>query len=43
MQLEIVEGCGHFVPEERPDLVAQHAAGLFGSVARTEPPPGDVG
>jgi pimeloyl-ACP methyl ester carboxylesterase len=42
MKLEIVEDCGHFVPEERPDLVAQHAAGLFGSAVRTDPPPGNV-
>ena len=30
MQLELVDGCGHFVPEERPDLVVRHARELFG-------------
>ncbi|HEV2873840.1 MAG TPA: alpha/beta hydrolase [Thermoleophilaceae bacterium] len=29
MALEIVDGCGHFVPEERPDLVVRHARALF--------------
>jgi pimeloyl-ACP methyl ester carboxylesterase len=29
MTLELVEGCGHFLPEERPDLVARHARELF--------------
>lgn len=30
MQLDLVDGCGHFVPEERPDLVVRHARELFG-------------
>jgi pimeloyl-ACP methyl ester carboxylesterase len=30
MAVEIVEGCGHFVPEERPDVVVRHARELFG-------------
>jgi pimeloyl-ACP methyl ester carboxylesterase len=29
MTLELVEGCGHFIPEERPELVAERAAALF--------------
>jgi pimeloyl-ACP methyl ester carboxylesterase len=29
MALDIVEGCGHFVPEERPDVVVRHARELF--------------
>jgi pimeloyl-ACP methyl ester carboxylesterase len=29
MKLELVDGCGHFVPEERPDLVVRHAGDLF--------------
>ena len=31
MALEIVDGCGHFVPEERPDVVVRHARELFAS------------
>src|SRR4051812_2263517 len=27
--VEIVDGCGHFVPEERPELVAERALELF--------------
>ena len=30
MQAEVVEGCGHFVPEEVPELVADRARALFG-------------
>jgi pimeloyl-ACP methyl ester carboxylesterase len=30
MTLELVAGCGHFLPEERPDLVAQRSGELFG-------------
>ena len=30
MKLDLVEGCGHFVPEERPDVVVGHARELFG-------------
>jgi pimeloyl-ACP methyl ester carboxylesterase len=33
MHLEIIDGCRHFVPEERPDLVAHHARELFAPVA----------
>jgi pimeloyl-ACP methyl ester carboxylesterase len=33
MKLEIIDGCRHFVPEERPDLVARHARELFARVA----------
>jgi pimeloyl-ACP methyl ester carboxylesterase len=29
MALELVDGCGHFPPEERPDLVVRHARELF--------------
>lgn len=29
MALELVDGCGHFLPEERPDLVVHHARELF--------------
>jgi pimeloyl-ACP methyl ester carboxylesterase len=29
MKLDLVEGCGHFIPEERPDLVVRHARELF--------------
>jgi pimeloyl-ACP methyl ester carboxylesterase len=29
MTLELVDGCGHFLPEERPDLVVRHARELF--------------
>ena len=28
---EILEGCGHFVPEERPARVAEHARELIAS------------
>lgn len=28
-QVEFIDGCGHFVPEERPDLVAERARALF--------------
>ncbi|MGH2716488.1 MAG: alpha/beta fold hydrolase [Thermoleophilaceae bacterium] len=31
MTAELVDGCGHFLPEERPDLVARHARELFAS------------
>jgi pimeloyl-ACP methyl ester carboxylesterase len=29
MSLELVDGCGHFVPEERPDVLVRHARELF--------------
>jgi pimeloyl-ACP methyl ester carboxylesterase len=29
MALHVVERCGHFIPEERPELVAERAAALF--------------
>jgi pimeloyl-ACP methyl ester carboxylesterase len=29
MAVELLEGCGHFLPEERPELVARRAADLF--------------
>jgi pimeloyl-ACP methyl ester carboxylesterase len=29
MAVEMVEGCGHFLPEERPDVVARNARELF--------------
>jgi pimeloyl-ACP methyl ester carboxylesterase len=29
MALELVDGCGHFLPEERPDVVVRHARELF--------------
>jgi pimeloyl-ACP methyl ester carboxylesterase len=28
--VEVVRDCGHFVPEERPQLVAERARALFG-------------
>jgi pimeloyl-ACP methyl ester carboxylesterase len=29
MALELVDGCGHLLLEERPDLVVRHARELF--------------
>jgi len=29
MAVELVDGCGHFLPEERPDLVVRYARELF--------------
>jgi pimeloyl-ACP methyl ester carboxylesterase len=29
MTVELVDGCGHFLPEERPELVSERAADLF--------------
>jgi pimeloyl-ACP methyl ester carboxylesterase len=29
MQLDLLDGCGHFLPEERPDVVVRHARALF--------------
>jgi pimeloyl-ACP methyl ester carboxylesterase len=33
MGVEIVEGCGHFVAEEKPELVVERARELFGPVS----------
>ncbi len=33
MELELVENCGHFIADERPDLVAERAAEFFGGTA----------
>jgi pimeloyl-ACP methyl ester carboxylesterase len=30
LTLEIIAGCGHWLPEERPDLIADPARALFG-------------
>jgi pimeloyl-ACP methyl ester carboxylesterase len=30
LAVETIPGCGHFVPEERPELVAERAGALFG-------------
>jgi hypothetical protein len=27
---EALTGCGHFVPEERPDLLVEHLLGFLG-------------
>jgi pimeloyl-ACP methyl ester carboxylesterase len=29
MEIELVPGCGHFIADERPDLVAERARTLF--------------
>jgi pimeloyl-ACP methyl ester carboxylesterase len=29
LTLEVVEGCNHWMPEERPDLIADRARALF--------------
>jgi pimeloyl-ACP methyl ester carboxylesterase len=29
MRVELVPGCGHFIADERPDLVAERARELF--------------
>jgi pimeloyl-ACP methyl ester carboxylesterase len=29
LTLEVVESCGHWMPEERPDLIADRARPLF--------------
>jgi pimeloyl-ACP methyl ester carboxylesterase len=29
MQVELVEGCGHFIADEAPDLVADRALAFF--------------
>jgi pimeloyl-ACP methyl ester carboxylesterase len=33
MEVELVEGCGHFIADERPDLVAKRAREFFGTTA----------
>ena len=33
MSVEILERCGHFVAEERPDVVIERARELFGPAA----------
>jgi pimeloyl-ACP methyl ester carboxylesterase len=30
LTLEVIDGCGHWMPEERPDLIADRARALFG-------------
>jgi pimeloyl-ACP methyl ester carboxylesterase len=30
LTLEVVEGCSHWMPEERPDLITDRARALFG-------------
>ena len=30
LTLEVVRGCSHWMPEERPDLIAERAQALFG-------------
>jgi pimeloyl-ACP methyl ester carboxylesterase len=30
MQVELVPGCGHFIADEKPDLVAKRALEFFG-------------
>jgi pimeloyl-ACP methyl ester carboxylesterase len=29
MQVELVRGCGHFIADERPDLVAERAGAFL--------------
>jgi pimeloyl-ACP methyl ester carboxylesterase len=31
MQVELVPGCGHFIADEMPDLVAERALAFFGA------------
>ena len=31
MQVELVHGCGHFIADEMPDLVADRALTFFGA------------
>jgi pimeloyl-ACP methyl ester carboxylesterase len=33
MRLELVDGCGHFIADEAPDLVAERALAFFGQAA----------
>jgi pimeloyl-ACP methyl ester carboxylesterase len=40
MEVERVAGAGHFLPDERPDLVAARATTLFDSAARSDEAPG---
>jgi pimeloyl-ACP methyl ester carboxylesterase len=32
MRVELVEDCGHFIADERPELVADRAREFFGAV-----------
>jgi pimeloyl-ACP methyl ester carboxylesterase len=34
-RVERVHGCGHFIADERPDLVAERAVEFFGAAADT--------
>jgi pimeloyl-ACP methyl ester carboxylesterase len=34
MRVELVSGCGHFIADERPDLVAERARELFSEPSR---------
>jgi pimeloyl-ACP methyl ester carboxylesterase len=36
MQVELVPDCGHFIADERPELVAQRARAFFAAVPRVE-------
>jgi hypothetical protein len=40
LRVELVTGAGHFLPEERPRLVAETAISFFSAL--TEPNPGDA-
>ena len=39
MAVELVPGCGHFIADERPDLVAERALAFFGSAEGAAAPP----
>jgi hypothetical protein len=34
MRVELVPGCGHFIADEMPELVAERARGFFESAAK---------
>lgn len=36
MSVEILEGCGHFVAEEKPEIVIERARALFGPVTASD-------
>lgn len=40
MELELVPDSGHFLPEEKPELVAERALAFFGDPSPTAPGPG---